>query len=432
MTASPVVLPVIPRVSDFTDYLDQSPELYKQFQFLSHENAESLKAFDFDAGIVTEPSDQNGGPSRRIHACSCFRGKSWSLTVRQKRDDRHCDLNPAPAAGRATSFVADSEVGSAFLNSFRDLCNELYTLIFPSTDSRKTGIVLVTGGTGCGKSNVIRGLIDRYLTDTANTNIWLQADRLPHVVTYEDPIEKLLCDKNTPLTTRWLDYTPRQRTADVTDIKDAIRSALRQTPAVFYVGEVRDMKEWKSLLEFAGTGHLIFTTSHAGSLVEAVGKLFAATRSHTAARRAIIADRLVGLVHLRKGQVRLHSRDLDSTSLSSAGGPGSDDPHPLVKDVIVPSLWRRTMVGAKSLMSEGQSSLVPHTGTKSSRVPHTGTKLDEQSCFGRTYFGDALWTPAEERIAEAVSQWPSSKVSPAEMFRRRLHELCVQWDLEGL
>ena len=83
-------------------------------------------------------------------------------------------------------------------------------------------------------------------------------------------------------------------------------------------------------------------------------------------------------------------------------------------------------------MSEGQSSLVPHTGTKSSRVPHTGTKLDEQSCFGRTYFGDALWTPAEERIAEAVSQWPSSKVSPAEMFRRRLHELCVQWDLEGL
>ena len=87
-----------------------------------------------------------------------------------------------------------------------------------------------------------------------------------------------------------------------------MNSALRQTPAALYVGEVREADNWKTLLEFVGTGHLVFTAVHAGSLVEAMGKLFAATNANTAASRAIVAGRLAGLVHLQKDQLILQSR----------------------------------------------------------------------------------------------------------------------------
>lgn len=235
--------------------------------------------------------------------------------------------------------------------------------------------MIVTGGTGSGKSQVVRGLINRYICDMGNLGIWSKRGRVPHLVTYEDPIEKMLFGVEEPkLSEAWINYTPRQRGIDVTDLSSAIKSALRQTPAVFYVGEVRDIKEWKLLLELAGTGHLIFTTAHAGSLVEAMGKLFAATRSNTAARRAIVADRLAALVHLRSDQLS-------------------------VKNILVPSLWRRTMVGAKTLMAEGQSSLQPHAGD--------GGK--DQSCFGRTYFCDKLSELAKSLWTS--SRWPVSRLA---------------------
>ena len=219
---------------------------------------------------------QSGALSRRIHACKCFRGKYWSLTVRQKSGDGLVDMPPLAKVPQSTGFTPNDSPTDSFLNSFKEICTELYKLIFPPERvSRITGIVVVTGGTGCGKSNVVLGLIDYYLRDQVNRRVWTQLKRRPHVVTYEDPIERdLLLTPEGNMKNAWVDYTPRQRDVDVLNMGSAIESALRQTPAVFYVGEVRDATEWQSLLEFAGTGHLVFTTSHAGSLVGGNGKTF--------------------------------------------------------------------------------------------------------------------------------------------------------------
>jgi len=420
----------IPQVDDFTDYLPPSEDLVKILHKLSGvPGTEKLLAYDCDALIK---SSRNGSPTAkeplkqkqtekaekgskklsRVHACSCFKGSHWSFTIRQdkNRGTRAFPERP-PDFSEATNFTADNKSGGGFLNTFKDICDSLYGPIFGLDDKKlaTTGLVIVTGGTACGKSQIIRGLIDRFLRDRDNQKTWFSRKRIPHLVTYEDPIEQLLFDVNHPRFDKhaaWINYTPRQRGFDVSSLGSAIKSALRQTPAAFYIGEVRDIREWKLLLEFAGTGHLIFTTAHAGSLVEAMGKLFAATSSETAVRRAIVADRLAALVHLRPDQIE--------------AGEGKNA---CARKIVIPSLWRRTMVGAKTLMAEGQSSLLPHTGD-GSRPPKENS---DQSCFGRACFSNELMKSARKRLQKAIPQ-----KSIRDQFEKAITLRCTEWDLEGL
>jgi hypothetical protein len=347
------------------------------------------------------------GKPRRILACSCYRGEYWSLTIRQKSDEGLNKWIGLPRAPNRTAF-SDHRTSERFLNSFAEISNTLYDLVFKEKGIGTTGLVVVTGGTNSGKSNVIRGLIDSFLRDKGSRREWEERKRRPHLVTYEDPIERLLITEPGG-EDRWVDYTPRQRDIDVHDLKSAIKSALRQTPAAFYVGEVRDIREWRALLEFAGTGHLVFVTSHAGSLVEAMGKLFSATRSHTAARRAIVADRLAALVHLRTGKIGVNENGVT-----------------LNRNVTIPSMWRRTMVGAKTLTAEGLSSVLPHA---SDSLPAQG----DQSSFGRVFFKDALWKRAESRIDKTLEDFDTSaRKKLIEKFQAVLAWRAIEWDLEGL
>lgn len=421
----------IPQVDDFTDYLESTSEEVKRLPALAKVAPnENLLAYDFDAVIKSsrngppQPKKPEGQPTgtaeeqarkpSRVHACSCFKGSQWSLTIRQKKEDW---MLPPPACPpiirRESKFAAGSEVKQKdeFLNSFKETCDTLYRLIFRPGEKKTatTGLVIVTGGTSCGKSQIIRGLIDKFLCDEDNLKAWFSRPRVPHFITYEDPIEQLLFGEDHPLfeeNASWINYTPRQRGIDVSSLSSAIKSALRQTPAAFYVGEVRDIREWKLLLEFAGTGHLIFTTAHAGSLVEAMGKLFAATSSETAVRRAIVADRLAALVHLRTDRIEV--------------GEGKNACR---RNIVIPSLWRRTMVGAKTLMAEGQSSLLPHTGD-GSRPPKENS---DQSCFGRACFSNELMKSARKRLQKAIPQ-----KSIRDQFEKAITLRCTEWDLEGL
>lgn len=393
-------------------------------------------SFDCEAPVAL-PSGKTQGKARRIHACKCMKGKYWSLTIRQGQADGLSDppdwTNAAP---ERTEYTAGTDPKS-FLSSFAEICGALYTLMFAKRGIATSGLVVITGATGSGKSNIVRGLIDLYIRDKTNRAIWYQRGRIPHLVTYEDPIENDLWEHPERDAARhWLDYTPRQKGIDVENLNAAILSALRQTPAVFYVGEVRDIEEWKALLEFAGTGHLIFTTAHAGSLVEAMGKIFAATRAKNAARRAIVADRLAALVHLRrdhmKFQRKFDPRDGSLISISKEGGDAVACK--FARNIIIPALWRQTVAGAKALMSEGQSSLLPHSGCFS----------DSQSCFGRSWFAEDLWSRAETRptendkigcqiratLREQIGR--DSGPDAVQCFREDLSDKCAEWDLEGL
>ncbi|HXI62471.1 MAG TPA: PilT/PilU family type 4a pilus ATPase [Pyrinomonadaceae bacterium] len=108
----------------------------------------------------------------------------------------------------------------------------------------KTGIVLVTGPTGSGKSSTLAAIID-LINET----------KYYHIVTIEDPIEFLHSHKNSTIHQRELH-------SDTPNFALALRAALRQAPKVILVGEMRDRETMEVALEAAETGHLVLSTLH--------------------------------------------------------------------------------------------------------------------------------------------------------------------------
>lgn len=117
------------------------------------------------------------------------------------------------------------------------------------------GLILVCGPTGAGKSTTLAALIDR-----------INRSRRCHVITIEDPIEYIhppaLCLVN-----------QRQVGSDTAGFNEALVSSLRQDPDVILVGEIRDLETIRTAITAAETGHLVFTTVHAGDCVGAVERL---------------------------------------------------------------------------------------------------------------------------------------------------------------
>jgi twitching motility protein PilT len=108
----------------------------------------------------------------------------------------------------------------------------------------KTGIVLVTGPTGSGKSSTLAAILDKMNTDKAY-----------HILTIEDPIEFLHRHKKSTIHQRELH-------SDTPTFAMALRAALRQAPKVILVGEMRDRETIEIALEAAETGHLVMSTLH--------------------------------------------------------------------------------------------------------------------------------------------------------------------------
>jgi twitching motility protein PilT len=108
----------------------------------------------------------------------------------------------------------------------------------------KSGIVLVTGPTGSGKSTTLAAIID-LINET----------RAEHILTIEDPVEFLHLHKKGTVHQRELH-------TDTPTFALALRAALRQAPKVILVGEMRDRETIEIALTAAETGHLVFSTLH--------------------------------------------------------------------------------------------------------------------------------------------------------------------------
>ncbi len=119
------------------------------------------------------------------------------------------------------------------------------------TQRRSSGIVLVTGTTGSGKSTTLASIL-----------AWLLKERPLRVVTLEDPVEYLIPPGIGVVTQREIGW-------DSKDFVSALRAAMRQDPDIILVGEIRDAETMEAALWAAETGHLVFSTLHvhAASLV---------------------------------------------------------------------------------------------------------------------------------------------------------------------
>ncbi len=131
--------------------------------------------------------------------------------------------------------------------------------IIIQASKEKTGLVLVTGATGSGKSTTLAALLN-------NINITSAI----HVITLEDPVEFIYTQKKATINQRELG-------TDFDTFSSGLRAALRQAPKVILVGEMRDRATVEIALSAAETGHLVFSTLHtidAGQTINRILGLF--------------------------------------------------------------------------------------------------------------------------------------------------------------
>jgi twitching motility protein PilT len=120
-----------------------------------------------------------------------------------------------------------------------------------------SGLVLITGPTGSGKTTTMNYMIDL-----------LNSERRCKIVAIEDPVEFIHKRKKAIIIQQEL-YT------DVKSFSKALIHVLRQNPDVICIGEMRDMDTTETALTAAETGHLVIATCHTSNAVQTVERIVA-------------------------------------------------------------------------------------------------------------------------------------------------------------
>ncbi|MDQ2867075.1 MAG: PilT/PilU family type 4a pilus ATPase [Verrucomicrobiota bacterium] len=216
------------------------------------ENYGQLAEFPVDTGHLDQPMVQKiaghlmNGHARlqqdfeRVGSCDC----SYSLD-----GSAHFRVNIFRQHGRHAVVM-------------RKLPSEIPTIdslglpaVFREMVTEKTGIIVVTGSTGSGKTTTLAALVNEI-----NTTQQI------HIVTLEDPIEFRHVHKQAAISQRELGN-------DFPTFADGLRAAMRQAPKVILVGEIRDRESMDIALSASETGHLVFATLHTISASQTVNRI---------------------------------------------------------------------------------------------------------------------------------------------------------------
>ncbi|RCK80440.1 MAG: Twitching motility protein PilT [Candidatus Ozemobacter sibiricus] len=204
---------------------------------------------------------------------------------------------PDCARFRANVFMQKNGMSAVFriipnvIPTFEELSLDKETMI--RVCNHKTGLILVTGATGSGKSTTLAAMID-YINRT----------RYDHIITIEDPIEFVHPHKRCVITQRELG-------TNTLSFSNALRSALREDPDVILVGEMRDYETMHLAITAAETGHLVFSTLHTINAYESIHRIigsFPGDQQHTirmqlaGSLRGIVSQRLIP-AYLSSGRV---------------------------------------------------------------------------------------------------------------------------------
>lgn len=146
------------------------------------------------------------------------------------------------------------------------------------------GLVLVTGPAGSGKSTTLSCLVDR-----------INSSRQGHIITLEDPLEFLHRHKKSIV-------SQREISTDTDNYLTALRAALRQSPDVILLGEMRDHETIQTAMTAAETGHLVLSSLHtigAANTISRIIDVFDASQQRQIAMqlsmvlRAVVSQQLV-------------------------------------------------------------------------------------------------------------------------------------------
>ena len=119
----------------------------------------------------------------------------------------------------------------------------------------KTGLILLVGSTGSGKSTTLAAMLNYRNHNAAN-----------HILTVEDPIEFTYTHAKSIV-------GQREVGIDTKTYQNALREAMREAPDVILIGEIRDRHTMESALSFADTGHLVLSSLHAVNSNQALDRI---------------------------------------------------------------------------------------------------------------------------------------------------------------
>lgn len=159
--------------------------------------------------------------------------------------------------------------------------------------SAPTGLVIVSGPTGCGKSTTLAALLEE-----------VNVARAQNIITLESPLEYVYTNRRSFIRQREIPtHSP--------SFEQAIVDALRENPDVLVISEMRTAEVMRLTLDAAETGHLVLATMHSASCGEALSRICMSFPADIQGSiRAQLADCLVGVVcqrleYLQKWQLRV-------------------------------------------------------------------------------------------------------------------------------
>ena len=159
---------------------------------------------------------------------------------------------------RVNAFVQQARIGMVLrtitttIPKFEDL---RLPAVLKDIVMSKRGLILMVGGTGCGKSTSLAAMVG-----------YRNENSYGHIITIEDPIEFTHEHKNCVV-------TQREVGVDTDNWFAALKNTLRQAPDVILIGEIRDRETMDYAIAFSETGHLCMATLHANSANQALDRI---------------------------------------------------------------------------------------------------------------------------------------------------------------
>ncbi|MGF1571977.1 MAG: GspE/PulE family protein [Sumerlaeia bacterium] len=171
--------------------------------------------------------------------------------------------------------------------------------IFNELIRTPTGVILMTGPTGSGKTTTLYSALS--VLNTAETKI----------ITIENPVEYMLDGVNQVQTNEEIGL----------DFKTGLRSMLRQSPDVILVGEIRDLETAEIAVRAALTGHLVFSTLHTNDAPSATSRL-----SDMGVKPFLVASSIQAVIAQRLlRRLCIHCKRMEHMDITAVEGVGPTD-----------------------------------------------------------------------------------------------------------
>src|SRR5579863_3736391 len=283
---------------------------------------------------------------------------------------------------RANIFTQRGAVAGAFRTiPFKILSFEELGLppVVAAFAERPSGLILVTGPTGSGKSTTLAAIIDK-----------INSEQRLHIITVEDPIEYLHPHKLSIV-------NQREVGTDTEGFKIALKYVLRQDPDVVLVGEMRDLETIEAALTISETGHLVFATLHTNSAISTINRIIDVFPPHQQPQvRSKLSFVLQGV--------------LSQQLLPRMGAPG----RVLALEVLIPNPAIRNLIREDkvhqiySQMQVGQEKFGMQTLNQSLYALVQRRLISQEEAMGRSLEPEELRMMLEGRTAMQAIQGPGA------------------------